>query len=76
MVQKQTTQIDQGVAMSKKKKELLINSTFEPTRLAQNHLVDTYELVIPRIKHRIKTTKNTIEITHEHFNKRIGKNKS
>jgi hypothetical protein len=47
----------QGVKGNVKKK-WLITTTYEPNRLASNHLVDTYEKLFPKDKYKMSANKS------------------
>ena len=50
------------------KMPLQIRSSYEPTRLARIHLSDTYEKLIPIIRHRIsknEKNENKIKVINE-----------
>lgn len=47
----------QGVKWNVKKK-WLITTTYEPNRLANHHLADTYEKLFPKNKYKVSANKN------------------
>ena len=44
-----------GIIMRKGKKELRISCSYEPNRLAATYLSDAYEILLPTVRHSLKS---------------------